>query len=252
MMMVLDTHLLHRLFAIEERLKLPGSIVCLEQLRQALNSEASFRDSIAKLIRDGGFNFSNPMFSAGVSAGVSRVPPVAAACGEYAAPNAILKNLTSKSKSQTKIDFMNTAQGIKLRHENGAHVEGSDRNHSGSCMLCGARTCKFCITCSQACRGKNNEKVQFNVCSTDSQNVAGRRNIYTCFQLMHSANELVYDAGREKCTSENHSRSLSDLNAAKRIRIGDGGATQPQDGATPSQDGATLPQFIESENEGLV
>ena len=150
---------------------------------------------------------------------------------------------------------MNTAQGIKLRCENGAHVEGTDRNHCGSCMLCGARTIKFCITCSQACRGKNNEKVQFNVCTTDSQNVAGRRNIYTCFQLMHSANELVYDAGREKCTTESHLRhirSVSALNAAKRICIGDGGETQPQDGATPSQDGATLPQFIESENEGLV
>ena len=179
----------------------------------------------------------------------------AAVCGEYAAPNAILKNLTSKSKSQTKIDFMNTAQGIKLRCENGAHVEGTDRNHCGSCMLCGARTIKFCITCSQACRGKNNEKVKFNVCSTDSQNVTGRRNIYTCFQLMHSANELVYDAGREKCTTESHLRhirSVSALNAAKRICIGDGGETQPQDGATPSQDGATQPQFIESENEGLV
>ena len=182
------------------------------------------------------------MFNAGVSAGVPPVPPVAAACGE-SAPNAMLKNLTSKSKSQTKIDFMNTAQGIKLRRENGAHVEGIDHNHFGSCFLCGARTSKFCVSCSQA-RGKNNEKVQFKVCSTESQNGAGRRNIYTCFQLMHSANELVYDAGREKCTSENHSRSLSDLNAAKRIRIGDGGATQPQDGATPSQDGATLPQFI--------
>ena len=94
MMMVLDAHLLHRLFAIEERLKLPGSIVCLEQLRQALNSEASFRDSIAKLIRDGGFNLSNQLFSTGVSAVVPPVLPVAVVCGEYAAPNAILKNLT--------------------------------------------------------------------------------------------------------------------------------------------------------------
>ena len=149
---------------------------------------------------------------------------------------------------------MNTAQGIKLRRENGAHVEGTDRIKYGSCFLCGARTSKFCITCSRQV-GKNNEKVQFNVCSSDSQNVAGRRNIYACFQLMHSANELVYDASREKCTTESHLRhlrSLSALNAAKRIRIGDGGETLPKDGATPSQDGATLPQFIESENEGLV
>ena len=47
--MVYDAHMLHSIFVIkllvEGHLKLPGSIVCLEQLRQALKSKASFTES---------------------------------------------------------------------------------------------------------------------------------------------------------------------------------------------------------------
>ena len=259
MMMVYNAHILSRLFAIEARLKIPGSIICLEQLRQALNSEASFRDSIAKLIRSGGFKFTNLLFSSCM--GVPLVLPVAAVCG--AAPNLILGKLTTTSKSKTKVEFMNSAEGLNIRRRNGAHVIGVDQKHLGSCMLCGARTQMFCTTCSKACCGKNNESVQFYVCTTPSRAAVGQRlNISSCFQMMHSADKLLYDPGRQKCTTENHLQSLSAMNAtnaAKRIRIADNGATQPQDGATAAQsqdahDGASqqdgASQGNESETEG--
>ena len=47
MMMMYNAHVLNRLFSIEKFIKTPGSIKSLEQLRQALNSEGSFRASIA-------------------------------------------------------------------------------------------------------------------------------------------------------------------------------------------------------------
>ena len=117
---------------------------------------------------------------------------VAADC---AAPKVILDKLTATSKSKTKLNFMNTVEGRKILRGNGAHVLSLDTNNVGSCMLCGARTQRFCMTCSQAAVFQNNEKVQFYVCTTPSRAAVGQHlNISTCHQMMHNADKLVFDA----------------------------------------------------------
>ena len=142
---------------------------------------------------------------------------------------------------------MNTDEGRKIRFGCGAHVTSSDDTLRGSCMLCGSRTQRFCMTCSVAYHD-----VKFYICETKSCNVTPQRpNKSSCFQLMHKNAELV-EVLRKKCTTENQLHSLSKMNAtnatnhAKRIRIGDG-ATQSQ--KIGSDNGATEPQEIGSDNE---
>ena len=76
--------------------------------------------------------------------------------------------------------------------------------------------------------------------------------------MMHAADKLFYDPGRQKCTTENHLKALLAVNAAKRSRSADNGATQvhqAQDDTTAAQsqdmhDGASQDGGNASETEG--
>jgi hypothetical protein len=225
MMMIFNAHILHRLFAIEGRLKGPKSFLCLRQLRNTLNSEASFRDSIASLVRNGIFQFSHALFATPIV--VPRIvnaatrDDVSAAC---APPVVIRSMLTNSSKSFKKLKFLNTQDGIRVRRASGAHVATIDSKHVGCCVLCGHRTQHFCIGCSKAVLSHSSEMVKFYTCTTASQSVGKHKHSHSCFEMLHSADKLYVDEQRQKIVSEKRAKSLSELavnNALKRKRNSD-------------------------------
>ena len=199
MMMVFNAHVLHRLFAIEKRLHIPGSIQCLAQLRQALNYEGSLRDSLAQLARDG-FTLSNVMFQGAV---VRHVLAVVGDSDDDAAdathvPAFTLGDLRGTSKNVTKLAFLNTSAGTALRRQRGPHVDVTHPDFVGTCLLCKARTTHFCKMCSRSAEG-----IFFWVCTTDSRSASGSRrmNKSTCFEMFHNAGPIALELDREKCLS---------------------------------------------------
>ena len=222
-MMMYNGHILHRLFAIEKRLKTKGEIKCLEQLRQALNAEGSFKASIANVVRrkpgstttTNGFKFSQILFSQHEK--VTTVDHGAVAAQKR---KSIGCSITGSMKSGTKLKFMNTPTGKQIRRESGFHTPSLHVDHLGSCMLCGARTVNACMTCSNlASKELSNSNVIFYVCITESHAPGGRLLPYTCFHMMHNADVLYRDDSRKKVVSEKFARHLQKMhgsNAAKR------------------------------------
>lgn len=223
MMMAYYAHLLHRIFAVESRLGYgQGSFKCLEQLRQALNSEGSFAASLGDLARGSGFHFTHALFAS--AAPVLPMAPLdsGAELALAAVPYAVvdLGSLQDGSRNVTKLGFLNSAAGIELRRDSRTlHI--ADYATKRHCLLCDLTTTAYCKQCSH-----NASNVVFPVCTTASKS-NGRRNVFSCMEIMHNRDDLRFDDTRTKITSDAQAASLHTRTAARAKRKHDDAVDQP-------------------------
>lgn len=189
--------------------------ICLEQLRQALNSEGSFAASLADLARGSGFRFNHVLFAS--PAPVLALAPLHAGSmfALAATPSASVElgSLQDTSRNGTKLAFLNSEAGQALRRDSRTvHVVSYARQRR--CILCDSTTTAYCKQCSH-----NVSNVVFPIC-TSSSTSNGRRNVATCFEIMHNRDDLRLDDTRSKITSVAQSAALHTrtVAAAKRKR----------------------------------
>lgn len=217
--MVYNAHLLHRIFAIEERLKTPGSFSCLKQLRRALNSEASFVNSLANLAR-GPFKLSHSLFKPATASGTALPMEVSLEHESAGSHSASFGKLTDSSRNASKMDFLNTPAGVAIRRPRAGplHSPKGDQNGNRRCILCNCKTSVYCDVCSD-----NTPHIRFYACKSPSTNLAGRTNHFTCFQMMHNSDVLHFTEGRHKINTQRKSEALlqnaSGLRDAKRLKM---------------------------------
>jgi hypothetical protein len=160
MTMAYDAHLLHRLFAIEDHLNTPGSILSLEKLRQLLNIEGSFMGSLSTMVKQE-FKFTHQLFSPDEPISLEE-PATAEAAFE-------MSGLRDGMQNKTKRAFLNSPAGIALRRGNHpaapcttpgrilSHIPV--RSTKGlkatirRCVICSHHTRDYCKACSTNANG---------------------------------------------------------------------------------------------------
>jgi hypothetical protein len=191
MTMVWDTHLLYRLFQIESKL---DSFKSLEQLRNALNKEGSFGFSIGQCA----LNYQVLLAT----------PPIPTNNAEPATPggegDAEVINFKGKlkdtSKNKTKVDWLNSAEGVAARKTGHHTLDLLPNNSQRLCLYCSNMTRYHCKACHKA---TGNAKVYFPVCNTPCFTPGNRKCIKLCTELIHgSSDKIVPDASRKKMVTE--------------------------------------------------
>jgi hypothetical protein len=188
MTMVWDTHLLRQLFHIERKL---DSFISLDQLRNSLNKEASFADSILYCAHE---------FSVLEAQMVPAIPASETPGETTEAPVVFKGTLKDSSKNVTKVNWLNSDEGKAVRAAGHHSLDVLPSNAERQCLYCSKKTRHHCKQCHKATGGS---KVFFPICSTPCYTTNEMRCIKTCDELIHSSSgTIVPDATRKKKQSE--------------------------------------------------
>ena len=202
MTMMWNTHILYRLFQIEHMLP---NIKTIDQLRNLLNKESSFQESIYDIatqykIKDIPIPINTINADAGINDNENDLN------NDYT-----ISNLNNKSRNYNKLKYLNNDEG-KRRRIDGSHVHVPQKlSQKRRCLFCNKTTTTICATCST-------NEVVFPMCTSTMETENGRLCLATCFQRCHTSQTIRPDFSRRRRLSQSK-RDANAANSLKRRRL---------------------------------